>query len=596
MTTARPPRSRKASGRTQRTTELPDAAELARLKLTGEVAWYLLSRGYELPDCVPAVKTPEAGEVDKNARFNPERVDRVITALSQLKHTQGRFAGKPLKPDSWQVAYYLAPVFGWERYDRELRMWVRSCNESYMDIPRKNGKTTLVGGVGLYLTGADGEEGAQVVAGATTKDQAGFMFAPIKKLVDDNPALKRHFKPYVSKIVHPRSGSYLAVISSVADAQHGANIHGGLIDELHVHKTPELVETIETGTGSRTQPLMVFITTPDDGSQTSIYARKRKMVEQLAKRIIVNASVYGVIFAAPLGADPFVESTWKAANPGYGVSPTRAYLEGKAKKAQTDPAERAKFFRLHLGWRTRQKTRYIELGDWDATAGMVVPGELRGKFCNGGLDLASTTDLTALCWDFPEYATEGEHAGQLVHRLIWRHWIPEAGFDKLNVRTSGQAAVWREQGFLTVTEGNVLDYGFVRRDMNADAELFKIGTVGYDRWNSTQLVTDLSGEDGFEMVGVGQGFQSMSAPTKELLAAILQRRYIHGGNPLVRWQIDNLGTKTDAAANVKPDKEASGDKIDGLVAAIMALSLSMRHAKPRRSAYEEHGLEVIGHA
>lgn len=590
MTTTSPRPTRKRAPRKPGTVELPDAAELARLKLTPEVAWYLLDRGFGLPECVPFVKTPEAGEVNPLARFDPERVDKVIAALGQLKHTQGRFAGQPLKPDTWQVAYLIAPVFGWIEYDRELRLWKRCASECYCDVPRKNGKTTLVGGLGLYLTAADGEEGAQVLAAATTKDQARFVFAPIKKLVDDNAALKRHLKPYASKIVHPRTGSYLAVISSIADAQHGANIHGGLIDELHVHKTPDLVETIETGTGSRVQPLIIFITTPDDGSQTSIYARKRRMIEQLAARTVTNPHTYGVIFAAPRELDPFSEPAWKAANPGYGVSPTKAYLTSKAAKAKSDPAERAAFFRLHLGWRTRQRTRYLELGDWDATAGMVVPGQLKGELCYGGLDLASTTDLTALCWDFPAWDDE---ADQMVHRLLFRHWIPERGFRRLNERTSGMAQVWRDQGWLTVTEGDVLDYGYVRRDMKADAELYQIKTIGFDRWNSSQLVTDLTEKDGFDMLGVGQGYASMSAPTKELLAGVLQQREIHGGNPLVRWQVDNLATATDASGNVKPDKEKSGDKIDGLVARIIALSLSMRHAKPRRSAYEDHGLEVM---
>lgn len=589
MTTTTPRRSRKGAGTRVAKVVVPDQDTLDRLKLTPEVAWYLLSRGYGLPDCPPLIKTPEAGEVHAKARFNPERVDKVITALGQLKHTQGVFAGQPLKPASWQVAYFIAPVFGWEEYDHTHRVWKRCVNEAYLDVPRKNGKSTLIGGIGLYLTAADGEAGAQVVAAATTKEQAGFVFGPIKQLVDNNKPLQKHLKSYVSKVTHPRTGSYLQVISSIADAQHGANLHGGLVDELHVHKSPDLVEAIETGTGSRLQPLIVFITTPDAGSQVSIYARKRRKIEQLATRTIVTRHTYGVIFAAPKGADPFDPATWRLANPGFGVSPTQAYLERQAKDAENDPVERAKFFRLHLGWRTRQTTKYIELSDWRATAGMIVPEQLKGELCYGGLDLASTTDLCALCWDFPHW----DESDEMVHRLLWRHWIPEAGFAKLVDRTSGQARVWRDQGYLTVTEGSVLDYEVVRKAINLDGTLYKIKTIGFDRWNSTQLVTNLAENDGFDMLGVGQGYATMSAPTKSMLANVLQRREIHGGNPLVSWQIDNLATLTDSAGNVKPDKEHSGDKIDGVVARIMALSLSMRHAKPKRSTYEDHGLEVM---
>ena len=223
---------------------------LTDLKLSPEVGWYLESRGIPLPDCPPAIKTPEPRKVG-GAKFDPDRVDRVLDAFRMLRHTQGRWAGQPLKPDPWQVAYILAPVFGWVRFDKEASQWVRIVNSLYVDIPRKNGKSTLLGGIGLYLTGADGEHGAQVIAAATGEQQAGFVFAPVKQLAQSAPELKKHFKPYQKKVLHPKSGSYFQVISAIADAQHGANIHGAVVDELHVHKNPELVETIETGTGSR---------------------------------------------------------------------------------------------------------------------------------------------------------------------------------------------------------------------------------------------------------------------------------------------------------------------------------------------------------
>ncbi|MDX2863463.1 terminase large subunit domain-containing protein, partial [Streptomyces scabiei] len=193
--------------------------------------------------------------------------------------------------------------------------------------PRKNGKSTLSGGLAIYLTCADGEPGAQVIAAATTKQQAGYVFTPIRQLAERAPALKGHVKPYRGKIIHPKSGSYFEVIASVADAQHGANLHGAVIDELHVHKDPEMVEVIETGTGSRRQPLIVIITTADSGKPETIYNRKRTRIEQLARGVLEDPSVYGVVWAVPKDADPFVEATWRAANPGFGISPTRSYLE-----------------------------------------------------------------------------------------------------------------------------------------------------------------------------------------------------------------------------------------------------------------------------
>lgn len=539
---------------------LPSKAELDRLKLSPEVAWYLLSRGIPLPDCPPAIKTPEPRTVP-GAKFDPARVDKVLRAFGVLRHTQGRLAGQPLRPDPWQVAYILAPVFGWVKRNSGGR-WVRIIRSLYVDVPRKNGKTTLSGGIAIYLTGADDEPGAQVLAAATTKDQAKFCFEPIKQLCEKAPALKGHLRALAFKIIHARSGSYFQVISSVADAQHGANVHGAVIDELHVHKTAELVEAIETGTGSREQPLIVIITTADDGRPGTIYARKRHYVEQLANRVLKDPSTYGVVWAAEGADDPFVEATWRKANPGYGISPTKEYLEAEAAKARTSPADLAKFLRLHLGRRTKQETKYVTLEVWDSSASQVVEARLAGRDCYGGLDLSSVEDITALCWDFPD--------GADGHDVLWRFWLPEERLDSLNKRTAGEAAVWVREGLLQLTPGNVVDYDFVLDQVKRDGARFRVKTVGYDRWNSSDLTRRLV-DEGFTMVPVGQGFQSLSAPLKEILRLLLGRRYRHGGNPVMRWMTDNLAVKMDASGNVKPDKSVAAEKIDGWSAATTAM-------------------------
>src|SRR5690242_19265622 len=241
---------------------LPDAAELRRLKLSPEVAWYLVSRGIPLPDCPPRWKTPEPRTV-KGARFDPERVDKVLAAMKHLRHTKGQWAGQPLVPDPWQVAYVLAPVFGWVRLT-DGGLWARIVTSLYVDVPRRNGKTTLSGGIAMYLTAADGEDGAEVYALAAGKEQARKTFDPVKAIAEKSPAVGPNVKCLADKIVHKRSVSFFQVVSSVADLMHGANVHGAIIDELHVHKKPDLVETVETGTGSRHQPLVTIITTADE--------------------------------------------------------------------------------------------------------------------------------------------------------------------------------------------------------------------------------------------------------------------------------------------------------------------------------------------
>ena len=566
--------------------ELPDADELERLKLSPEVAWYMVSRQVPLPDCPPAVKTPEPGEVLSDAVFDPERVDRVLKAFEHLRHTKGKWAGRPLRPDPWQVAYVIAPTFGWVHRNDD-GVWVRVVTELFVEVPRKGGKSTLCGGLGIYLTCADGEAGAEVIIAATGLRQAGYVFEPVKQLAESSPALRPHVKPLKRKIVHRASGSYMECVAAVADAMHGGNIHGGVVDELHLHRDPGLVEAIETGTGSREQPLIVFITTTDDGQTTTVYARKRDRIEKLAERVITHPSSYGVIWCADEADDPFAEVTWRKANPGFGISPTRRYLADAAEKAREDPAELAGFLRLHLGIRTGLAARYIPLDVWDRNAGLVDRDGLAGRLCYGGLDLATTSDLTAFCLVFPD-----ELGG---YDVLWRHWIPERAFKALDERTAGQAKVWRRLGLITVTPGDVTDYQFVRRDINSDRELFDVVDIGYDRWNSSQVCIELA-DDGASMVKMGQGFATLSAPFKslkhELLAGSVEApRFRHGGNQLVRWQATNLRAEEDSAGNVKPSKKASMDKIDGFSAAVNAMARAMA-ADTGRSIYEDSDLEV----
>jgi phage terminase large subunit-like protein len=564
---------------------MPPAATLRRLRISPEVAWFLVSRGIPFPEHPPLVKTPEPRLV-KGAAFDAERVDRVLSAFSILRHTQGDLAGQPLVPDPWQVAYIIAPVFGWVRRN-EAGRWVRIIRNLYVDLPRKNGKSTMCGGFAIYLTAADGEAGAQVLAAATTSSQASYVFAPVKQLASVAPALRGHVRALQTRIIHPRTNSYFGVVSSVAEALHGANVHGAIIDELHVHKTPDLVEAIETGTGSRSQPLIVKITTADDGRPNTIYARNRRYVEQLENGVFKDASTYGVVFAALESDDPFAESTWKKANPGYGISPTKESLRDAAEKAKNSPAELSSFLRLRLGIRTKQTTRFIDLKSWDRNAGRVDEAALAGRACWGGLDLGSVSDLTALCWLFPK-----DGPG---YDVIWRFWTPEDNLEALDKRTAGAASLWVSQGWLDTTPGNVTDYDFIKERVLQDMDSFDVISLGYDRWNATQIINDLQAED-VPLVKVGQGMFAMNPALKELQRLVLTGTKAapmleHGGNPLMRWMVDNLAVATDASGNVKPDKANSGDKIDGVSALANAISEALGTAN-QRSAYDDNDLII----
>ncbi|WP_197413455.1 MULTISPECIES: terminase TerL endonuclease subunit [unclassified Mycobacterium] len=327
------------------------------------------------------------------------------------------------------------------------------------------------------------------------------------------------------------------------------------IDEVHLHKSNDLIEAIETGTGSRVQPLILFITTADQGKRHTPYDEKLTRIEKLARGTLKDPTTYGVIFAAEATGDPFVEATWKKANPGYGVSPTKRFMATAARKAKDSPAELASFQRLHLGLRTKQEFRFLDIGAWDRNASMVVPERLKRRECFGGLDLGATSHLTALCWVFPD--------GDAFDVLL-RAWAPEESIEALDDRTARAASTWVKQSWLTTTPGNVTDYDFIEAQIGRDRDTFLVQEIAYDRWNAQQLVNNLV-SDGAPMITMGQGFASMSAPTKDLQRLILtgteERPIIrHGGNPLLRWTVDNFAVAMDPAGNVKPDKANAGAK------------------------------------
>ena len=548
-------------------------------RISEEVRWFLKSRGIPFPDCPPKIKTPEPVGAD-GAKFDPARVDHVLRVFSHLRHTQGEWAGRPLKPDPWQVAYFIAPVFGWVREDDHGQL-VRIIRRATMDVPRKNGKTTTAGGIAIDLTTADDESGAQVYALAAGKDQARFCFDPVKALAEQAPALKPHVRALANRIVHPRTASFFAVVASVADLMHGANVHGAIVDELHVHKKPDLLHAVESGTGSRRQPLIVVITTADDGRPETIYAKRRERLEDLADGVLEDPTVYGVIWAADEDDDPFVERTWKKANPGYGISPTRAFMESAALEARQSPTDQAKFLRLHLGIRTSMDgAKYLKPDEWIACKAEVDLDALKAHAVFGGLDLSSTTDLAGMALVFPE--DDG------TYTFAWHFWVPKEGIAERERRDRVPYRQWVKQGFITATDGDVTDYDRMRKDIGEwRARLPRLKQMGFDPWNATQLVGQLK-QDGFDMIEVPQTLTRLTDPTKELQRLVIAKRLRHDGNPVVKWMANNTVTRSDINGNIRPDKKASADRIDGIVAAIMALDQVLRVPEKKNQGFLDY--------
>jgi phage terminase large subunit-like protein len=505
--------------------------------------------------------SPDPGDPNyvPGAWFDEVAVDRVVSALAGVKHTKGRWAGRPFVPEEWQLEWIIKPVFGWKHPDG-----TRIIRTVYIEIPRKNGKSTLASGFVIVLLVADGEMGAEVYSAATTKPQAAIVGEEVKKMVRSARQLRNKLELLRDLIRVPRTGSIFRVLSKVAEAAHGLNVHGGVIDELHIHKKRDLVDAIETGTGFRDQPLIIFITTADEGDEYTIYAEKHNRTRRIASGIIKDPTFYGVIWAAEDDDDPFSEETWKKANPGYGVTLRPEYVFKEAERARTEPSYFPVFLRLQLNRRQKSEKKWFDVEDWKAgeTNGtLLTPDALRNDLCWAGLDLSSSIDLTAFGMVFPRNDWLD---------LLLRFWMPSDRVEERSERDGVPYDQWIEAGWITPTEGNVVDYEQVRNDINSDGGRYQIQSISIDRWNATNIATNLAA-DGFEIALVGQGFASLSAPSKVLERAVVAQRVRYGLNPVMTWMADEVEVVTDKADNikpVKPDRRKSTKRIDGIHAVL----------------------------
>lgn len=572
---------------------------LERLRTIDEkrgVAWWQ-DLDDQLADLVwPRWRSPAVTTAQKaaGAHFDIDAVIRFMRFAALLRHIKGRrFAHRPLIPDLWQVIHVIAPVFGWKRKDG-----TRLRRELYLEVPRKNGKSTLVAVIGLYLLVADDEPGAEVYSVAKDRDQARAVWAVGALMARAAPRLRRRLRipPHPDqrgdKISFERTNSIWTVLGKdrQGSKHHGLNIHGALIDELHTIIDAEQIGTIETGTGSRDQPLTVIITTAGIESESPVWASKRDFAIKVANKAIAAPDSWVVIFAA----DPNValangwlrRSVWRDANPGYGRSLSADYLERMANAAKANPVDRDRFLRLHLGIPTEATVGYIELPVFDRSAGLVIESELDGEEAFGGLDLSDSRDLCAFALVFPD-ATGGLD-------VLLRVWTPEATLHARAMRDRADYVRWADDGYLTPTAGETIDFDQVELELLDLNRRFNITAVNYDRWGSKMLRDHLE-DAGLEIWEMGQGFASMSPPMKETARLVTDRRLRHGGNPVLRYACSGMKASVDPAGNVKPDRKRSTSRIDPMAALIMAVDAYTRSlADSRPSVYAERGLEIVG--
>lgn len=513
--------------------------------------------------------------------FDEQAAQIAVNFFRLLHHSKGEWAGQPFILQDWQRDEIIRPLFGWKRRSDGMRRY----RTAYIEVPRKNGKSTLAAGIALLLLFASDEPGAEVYSAAADRDQAAIVFDQAKAMVKAAPQLAKLAEVYKHSIVVPSTRSVYRVLSADVKTKYGLNAHGVVFDELHAQPTRELWDVLTTSTGSRRQPLVVAITTAGFDRE-SICWEQHEYARQILEGIIDDPSFFAYIRAADPEDDWLDEEVWAKANPSLGVTVKLDYLRNEARRAQLTPAYQNTFRRLHLNQWTQQSTRWLPLEAWDACGEPFDPRLLEGAPCYGGLDLASSSDIASFVLCFPSEPGEEEHYAWLPF-----FWIPEENMVERARKDRVPYDAWVRDGLITATEGNVIDYGYIVRDIEALGERFNIREIAFDRWGAFQVSQALEGA-GFTMVGFGQGFASMAGPTKELLRIVLDGKLSHGGHPVLRWMADNMVVSTDAAGNVKPNKAKSREKIDGIVAGIMALDRAMRH-REAGSVYEERGILEI---
>lgn len=402
-------------------------------------------------------------------------------------------------------------------------------------------------------------------------------------MIEADDDLAEMTKLYRRSIAVPSTRSKYVVLSADVKTKHGLNAHGIILDELHTQPNRDLYDVLVTSTGARTQPLTLTITTAGTDKK-SICFQVYQYAQRVAAGDVDDPTFLAVLFEAAKDDDWTDPAVWRKANPSIGHTVTEEAIDAEVRKARDMPSYENTVRRLLLNQWVEAATRWIGSDSWQRCAAAPAPF-FPGRRVWGGLDLASTTDVAALIW-----VAEGDGDGMID--VLCRFWIPEDQLAKRIKRDRVPYDVWERDGYLVRTPGNVIDYDFIAAQIEADAELLDVQALAYDRWGALQLVNGLR-DNGLPVVPIGQGFASMGAPSKSLERLVLGAKLRHGGNPVLAWMAANVVTRTDPAGNIKPDKERSTEKIDGIVALIMALARHDVHEEEPENPLETHGIRSV---
>jgi phage terminase large subunit-like protein len=515
---------------------------------------------------------------ERGLRFDTAAAQRAVDFFPLLAHYKGEWAGQPIRLEGWEK-FVIGSAFGWKRADGTRRF-----RHVYLEVAKKNGKTILAAGVALLLAFFDNEPGAEVYAIATKRDQAKLVWNDAKRMVGHSAALGRRIAAYALSLADERTASFFRPLGrDSGEGEQGINAHGGVVDELHVIDDRDSIDNIETAMAARRQPMLWKITTAGK-KRASVWWEERSDAVAVVEGRATDDSMLVLVYTLDEGDDPFDEAAWPKANPNLGVSVSLEFLREQAAKAKRSPSKLAGFLQLNLNVPTQQAVKAIDMDVWDAADGRIadeVTGELesydewvarvvaKGAVGYGGLDLASVQDLTA---DLDVFRSADGYVD-----VVCRFYCPEEGVERRSKHDGVPYSDWVRDGWLAATPGNVTDYEFVRAARIRDAEAHEIREIGADRWNATQLATQLQ-QDGATVVFVPQTHAGLGPGWREIERLLLEGKLRHGGHPVLRWMAGNVEVELDAAGNAKPSKAKSSERIDGMVALDMAIGRLIVHA------------------
>jgi phage terminase large subunit-like protein len=510
--------------------------------------------------------------------FDHEEFSRLQAFFSLLKHQKGVWAGKAFELLPWQRDL-LGPLLCWRKADGTRRF-----RKAYIEVPRKNGKSTVLAGIALYMLLCDREPGAEIYCAASARDQAAIVGDACRQMVASSPVLEKSVESFRNVITF--GTSKLEILSSDAGTKHGKNASCVIFDEVHTFPDRDLYDALVTSMGARQQPLEVCITTAGH-DRNSLCFELHTYAEKVRDGLVADHAFFPAVYSAPVDADWKSPKVWRKANPSLGVTVTEDYLRAECEKAKELPAYETTFRQLYLCQWTESRKAWISTDAWKACASSACdPDALAGRECWGGLDLSTTTDLSSLSLIFP--LDDGS-----VDVLSWS-WCPEEGIRRRSRSDRAPYDVWAGRGELIPTPGAVVDYDFIAEKIRQVCKRYSVKQIGFDPWNATQLSTGLYGE-GVPMLEVRQGYRTLSEPAKKLEALVVSRKIRHPDSQLLNWCVSNVVIESDPAGNIKPSKASSTERIDAAAALVTAIAtwLHQKVDATGPSVYEERDITWV---